>query len=203
MALGMDMRKHALLGAMALVCWGSLAAQNPQQEPVRSGITKGRLIKGSTSPDGKYALFEYHLIPEDTKTGVGIKPVDRSKLLCDVDSRTKWMTDREVHTFLDFLWNADSSVLATHDSLLRHSRLSLYQLSEGTAKVLDVPDLLGEACKRLGISKAKVSSSGQVPVKWTAAKSLEIKVRLKLKGGRMASTTLRIAIANGKVALAD
>lgn len=196
------MKTVVLIGVITLTSGGSLWAQDPERKPVEGGITKGGIVKGSTSPDGRYALIEYHFIPEETKTRIGIKPVDRSRLLCEVDSRTKWMTDREVPTFLDFLWSADSTLLATHDSLVRHSYLSMYQVAQGTAKALAVPDLLVVACKRLGISKSKVASSGQVPVKWTTNKRLNVRVRLKLKSGKAASAVLSVVVEKEKVAVA-
>jgi hypothetical protein len=124
---------------------------------------------------------------------VGIKTADGSKLLCNIDSATKWMTDREVTSFLTVSWNKDSTVLATHEALGRHSRLNLYWVRDGGADSLEVPDLLAPACAALGIKRSAAQSSGQLPEKWIDATTLEVRVRVKA-GGRERSKlfTLRI-----------
>lgn len=171
----------------------------------QKGITEGTLIKGSTSPDKSYALFEFFFWDGQTRdtamtaSGIGIAPADRSSLLYVIDGRTKWMTDKEVPSFLDFLWNQNSSVLATHDSMDRHSRVHMYRVKDGAAVELEVPDLLAIACKRLGIQKNQIASSGQIPKKWLSPDILEVTVRLAVES-KTSSVKLRLKVdADGGV----
>jgi hypothetical protein len=164
------------------------------------GITQGHLIKGSESPNRKYGLYEFShwagSTPDSatTATAVGLAPVDRSRLLYVIDSRTKWMTDKEVASFLTFHWNSDSTLLATHDSGSKHSKLRIYQVTAPERVVqLEVPDLVQIAAKNLGIDPLSVRASGQVPLRWTASDSLQVSVRLLTGSGkREATIQLRI-----------
>jgi hypothetical protein len=170
------------------------------------GITEGVLVEGSASPDMKYALFEFHMwdgqTPDSatTATGVGLAPADRSILLFIVDSRTKWMTDKKVTSFLTFKWNKDSSLLATHDSGAKHSKLNVYRVSKsGSATALEVPDLLSIATKKLGIPIASVSSSGQTPAGWQTPEILEVSVGLTTPKGKSTTTIPLHVDAGGSV----
>jgi hypothetical protein len=111
-----------------------------------------------------------------------------------VDSRTKWMTDKEVTAFLTFEWNSDSTLLATHDSGAKHSKLNIYRISPtGDATSLEVPDLVSIAAAKLGLSAATVSASGQRPVKWLDPQVIEVSVGLTTsKGKQTARIPLRI-----------
>ena len=167
------------------------------------GITEGVLIAGSGSPDKKYALFEFHFWDGQTRdsattaTGIGLAPADRSRLLFLIDSRTRWMTDKNVTSFLTFKWNTESTLLATHDSGAKHSRLNIYRVSaSGVATELQVPDLLPIAAKKLGISAATVSSSGQTPLKWRTARVVEVAIGMTTPKGKL-STTLPLSIDAG------
>jgi len=159
------------------------------------GITEGVLVEGSVSPDKKHALFEFHKWDGQTSdsattaTGVGLAPADRSKLLFIIDSRTKWMTDKKVTSFLTFKWNDDSTLLATHDSGAKHSKLNIYRISNsGSAMSLEVPDLLAIATKKLGIPTSTVSSSGQTPIRWRTAHVLDVSVGMNTPKSKLTTT---------------
>lgn len=159
------------------------------------GITEGVLVEGSASPDKKYALFEFHLWDGQTSgsattaTGIGLAPADHSKLLFIIDSRTKWMTDKKVTTFLAFKWNNDSTLLATHDSGAKHSKLNIYRVSKsGSATSLEIPDLLAIATKKLGIPTATASSSGETPMRWRTHQVLEVSVGVTTAKGKLTTT---------------
>ncbi|NJK90396.1 MAG: hypothetical protein HC904_00315 [Blastochloris sp.] len=170
------------------------------------GITEGILVEGSVSPDKKYALFEFHKWEGQTSdsattaTGVGIAPADRSKLLFIIDSRTKWMTDKKVTSFLTFKWNDDSTLLATHDSGAKHSKLNIYRIpNSGSAVSLEVPDLLTIATKKLGIPTSTVSSSGQTPIRWRTPHVLEVSVGVNTLKGKLTTIVPLHIDAEGKV----
>lgn len=170
------------------------------------GITEGVLVEGSASPDKRYALFEFHKWDGQTSdsamtaTGIGLAPADRSMLLFIIDSRTKWMTDKKVTTFLAFKWNNDSTLLATHDSGAKHSKLNIYRLSKsGSATSLEVPDLLAIATKKLGIPTATVSSSGQTPMTWRTPQILEVSVGVTTPKGKLMTTIPLHVDAEGTV----
>ena len=166
------------------------------------GIKDGVIVKGSKSPNGKYALFEYHFRPPDeTKSRIGLAPIDRAKLLYNIDSATKWMTDREVITFLSVLWNQNSDLLATHSSLARHSELRLYRLRETKAFGLKIPDLLKIAQVKHGLSRSDIRFSGQVPKKWHRRDLLEVAVTLKTKSRRFTTPVLLLIGSDGIVSV--
>ena len=197
-----------LIAALAIIGLATIAASREPEEwwSRQRGITEGSLIEGSASPDKKYALFEFHMWDGQTQdsattaTGVGLAPTDRSKLLFIVDSRTKWMTDKKVTSFLNFKWNNDSTLLATHDSGAKHSKLNVYRISKtGAATELEIPDLLSIASKKLGIPIAAVSSSGQTPTRWLQPEIIEVSVGLTTPKGK-ATTTIPLHVdADGKV----
>ena len=154
------------------------------------GITAGTLIKRSESPDGKLALFEFFYWDGDTpdtamtSSGIGLAPLDRSKLLFDIGSRTKWQTDKEVPSFLTFLWNPDSTLLAVQDSLDKHSKLSVFRVTKAGVTSLEIPDILKIASVKLGINSSIVSASGQLPSRWIQARALEVTVRMTFSRGK-------------------
>ena len=174
----------------------SASSREPEEWWARQrGITQGVLVEGSTSPDGKYALFEFNHWDGDTPdsattaTSIGLAPADRTTLLFIINSRTKWMTDKEVTSFLSIEWNDISTLLATHDSGARHSKLNIYRISKtGTAVSLKIPDLLEIAAKKLGVTKESVSSSGQVPLRWRSSVTVEVSVRLATPKAKLTTT---------------
>ena len=182
-------------------------AREPEEWwPRQRGITEGVLVEGSASPDKKYALFEFHKWDGQrsesatTATGIGLAPADCSKLLFIIDSRTKWMTDKKVTSFLTFKWNDDSTLLATHDSGAKHSKLNIYRISNsGSATSLEVPDLLASATKKLGIPTSTVSSSGQTPKRWRTLQILEVSVGLNTPKGKLTTTVPIHVDAEGTV----
>jgi len=182
----MEMMRPILLLIFLLFAAVPLQSREAEAAWARErGISEGVLVERSESPDGRYALFEFHrweggvAAGETTVTGIGLAPMDRSRLLFVIDSRTKWMTDRNVTSFLDALWNPPSTLLATHDSGAKHSRLNLYKISEtGSASALEIPDLLSVGAAKLGIAAGAVKSSGQIPLRWIDEATLEVNVRM-------------------------
>jgi hypothetical protein len=170
--------------ATAFSCWGQ-TSQQAAWWAKEKGITAGRVIKGSISPDGKFALFEFNhwegSSPDGvtTITGIGLAPIDRSKLLYVIDSNTKWSTDREVPSFLTFIWNSSSTLLATHDSHSKNSKVRIYQIQDGRARSLDIPDLFAAAGAEL--DRSSILSSGQIPKRWIANDCLEVDLRISTK----------------------
>lgn len=200
--------KIKLIAAFAIMGLATIAASREPEEWVsrQRGITEGVLVEGSASPDKKYALFEFHMwagqTPDSatTATGIGLAPADRSQLLFIVDSRTKWMTDKKVTSFLTFKWNNDSTLLATHDSGAKQSKLNVYRISKtGSATELKIPDLLSIATKKLGIPIAAVSSSGQTPTRWLTPEIMEVSVGLTTPKGKSTTTIPLHLDADGNV----
>jgi len=190
-----------------LVClqlWLTFAADaeevpmNPAWEQEK-GISTGQIIRDSASPDRKWALFEFHHFDGDitTITGIAIAPQDHSRVLYVIDSRTKWMTDLEVPTFLTWRWNASSTQLATHDSGLKNSSMDLYRLKGEKAVRVTLPDILGFATRQAGLGPDKISSSAQIPVRWIDDETLEILVRMKTKAGTIKKTSLLLNSSTG------
>lgn len=184
---------------------GKLEADGPEGNTAQRILRfTGQKVWGSESPDGKHALFEYRF-PLDGKTTarIAIAPVDRTKNLGHIDSRTRWSSGRDVSFFLKFLWNSEGTILATHDSDAGHTSLDLYRLQgEAETRRLEIPDLFAEACERLGIEKARADSSGQIPHRWIRPDLLEVKVRLRV-GEQRIMKTLRISISEtGEVLIA-
>lgn len=198
------------LDTIFVVCLTAYAGALLAKEPLgwwagQMGITEGELVNGSKSPDGKYGLFEFNFwagkTPDSatTATGIGLAPVDRSQLLFVIDSRTKWMTDKKVTSFLTFLWSSDSSMLATHDSGDKHSKVSICRVSDGRVSSLDLPDLLAIACARLGVARTAVSASGQLPEKWLSKEVLLIAIHVVINGRKMTAKVPIHIDGNGTV----
>ncbi len=197
-------KRVAGLASILLAGWLTVSVQG-QSEPNGSarkyndsGVKAGDLVKGSISPDGKYALFEYHPVDsglETTESAIALAPADRSRWLLDIDSVTKWMTDKDVPSFLSFRWNSKSTLLATHDATRLHSTARIYRVQEGKAALLEIPDLLAAACQKLGIKRPQVSASGQIPGEWNADDVLVVTVRLTV-GSRKTSEKLRLKVAD-------
>jgi hypothetical protein len=193
--------KFILTIVMSLIgrCVTPLTAAEPEKWLANEkGIADGRLVAGSTSPDGKYALYEYnHWDGNDptTATGIGLASVDRSKLLFVIESRTEWATDKKVTWFLTVMWNPGSSLLATHDANSKHSKVNIYRIHDGAASSLDVPDLVNVACGKLGVTKPSVGASGEIPSRWLNSQTLEVTVRLTA-GGRKLTVRIPMRIAD-------
>jgi hypothetical protein len=194
-----------LITLFAIIGLSTIASSREPEErwSTQRGITEGVLVEGSASPDKKYALFEYHWWDGEnptTETFVGLAPADRSKLLFNVDSRTEMQTDKKVTSFLTFKWNGDSTLLATHDTGAKHSKLNIYRISNsGSVTSLEVPDLLAFATNKLGIQSAAVSSSGQTPIRWRIPQVLEVSVGMNTPKGKLTTTVSIHVDAEGTV----
>jgi len=176
----------------------------PKWVSSEKGISKGRLVKGSTSPDGRFALFEFNHWEgegETTATAVGLAPVDRSQLLYAIESCTEWQTNKKVISFLTFKWNPTSEFLATHDSLAKNSALHLYKLRDGKAIELALPDLLTKALAQTQLTKKNILSSGQIPEQWLEDNRLKVFICLNTNAGQQTIPLILTIQENGSVSV--
>ncbi len=158
-------------------------------------ITNGKLVPGSTSPDKKYCLLEvFH--SDTTQNSVIFATLDRAKNLGYAPLSTEWSTDIPYKRRAIILWAPDSSCIALHDSLNKHSAASIYRHSGDGFVSLTLPDLLDEACRYWKVDRAGLASSGQRPLRWDANDALAVEVTGKHRSGRPLSTVIHLKISN-------
>jgi len=159
-----------------------------------------RHIDGFDSPDGQLALFEF-----------GLEDIARQTVLASADGRTFYQLlplsspssvenparKRTFSQVVTILWSPDSKHLATHDSLARHSEVSVFEVRD--AAVADVsPRTVREvALKAAALDEAKVRSSGQKPERWTSATVLRVQARFST-GGRVVTVPVEVVLGEGR-----
>ncbi len=183
----MRARFFHLLLLIALPTW--LPAESIRPE----NINAGKLVPGSTSPDRKLCLLEV-FYGDTTQTSVIFATADRSKSLGAAPITTVWSTDIPYQGRTTIVWSPDSSGVAIHDSLGKHSVLEIRRLEGAQFQTVAVPDLLLAACQRWGISRERVISSGQRPTNWTAAGNITVEVSAKIKGGGLRTIALQLNV---------
>src|SRR6187399_870897 len=107
---------------------------------VPENITAGKLVPNSTSPDGKVCLLEvFH--HDTTQNSVIFATTDRTKNLGYAPATTVWSTDIPYKGRTTIVWSPDSSRVAIHDSLGKHSTLEIRRLADAQVEPVEVPDL--------------------------------------------------------------
>jgi hypothetical protein len=152
---------------------------------LKPGLADASPLPDSTSPDGKWALFDlnaYDMGTPTTATAMVVADTNRTTLLGILDCPPPIDVDAPLKTYLTIKWSPDSKYLALHDSTPKNSVLQIYQLTATALKKLTVPDLRRLAADQLQIPEKKISGSGQVPVKWSQAGDLIVRVRLSVDG---------------------
>jgi hypothetical protein len=184
----------ALIGALLLspFCRGENVAEN-----LKPGLPEAELVKNSESPDHQWAIFEVHAYDigmPTTAIAVVVADVKRTRMLGYIDACNRIAADFPDHRYLDIKWAPGSTYLALHDSTARNSVLHLYHVTETGLTPLHLPDLKQAALKQLDLTGQKVSSSGQIPIRWTSPDTLLIQVRVKTGDvARETDFTLQIA----------
>lgn len=148
-------------------------------------------IPNTRSPDGRYALFA--ISTEGTAGVTGIATTDRQKCLV-VTSVFQYglnYDDRRPESYLTVLWSADSSRVAIHDSIRKHSRLEVYRVNVPTARRIHVSDLLAQA-----MGTETLVSSGQEPLEWVGNTGLAVECRGRLATGELYRRRVSIEIAH-------
>ena len=153
-------------------------------------IQSGKLIPGSTSPDGVYCLLEvFH--SDTTQNSVIIATTDRKRNLGYAEVATEWSTDAPHKGRTTVVWHPDSRRFVVHDSFPKNSKAVIYRLTEKGFECLTTHDILSAACGHFGIKPDSVSSSGQVPLKWHGD-LVDIEVAVRQKSGQRLRHTFPI-----------
>jgi len=118
-----------------------------------------------------------------TANAIAVADAKRSTLIGLLNCETHHGTDLPYHAYLTVLWSPDSGYLAIHDSTPKHSLLKLYRVTGSGLKPIDLPDLRQLAATSFHLTEKKIHSSGQMPIKWSAADSLIVQVRLTTDEG--------------------
>ena len=146
-------------------------------------IVAGKIIPTSTSPDGKLCLLEvFH--DGTTQNSVIFATADRKQNLGYADIITEWSTDRPHKGRTTVVWSPDSTRAAVHDTIAKHSTVSIYRRVGERFERLETHDILAAACAHWGISRERVVSSGQRPLRWPAGDIVTIEVSARLKDGK-------------------
>lgn len=178
---------------IALAALFFIATPGVRAEAILPGnLQQGKQVPSSISPDQKVALFEvFH--SETTLTSVVVATVDRTRNLGRIPIPTEWSTDQPFQRRTVLLWSPDSKLLAVHDSLAKHSVLSVHRLTLDAIETIPLPPLLDQACTLLKVDRAQLRSSSQIPARWLDGGVLQVKVSLRLKDGTRRSTSIQVA----------
>jgi hypothetical protein len=166
-----------------------LSAESVLPENIRAG----KLVPGSISPDKKHCLLEvFH--SDTTQNSVIFSNPERSANLGHTSLTTVWSTDISYQKRTVILWSPDSASVAIHDSLSKHSVLSVYRRGDHEFAQLVLPDLLDEACRRWKVDRGELAGSGQRPVRWDGSEKISVEVTAKRKSGGKLSTTVQLKV---------
>lgn len=145
-------------------------------------IQQGKQIPSRISPDRKFAMFEvFH--SETTQTSVIVATLDRTLNLGRIPVPTEWSTDQPYKGRTVILWSPDSTLVAVHDSLAKHSAVSVHRLTPQALEKVPLPPLLDQACATLKVDRASLRSSSQIPEAWLDDGGLRVKIELRCKDG--------------------
>jgi len=154
------------------------------------GLLEGNKLKGTDSPDGRYALFwifpYYDCDAATSQSEVVVASTDKTHVYGVIDSSTEAQTvDEFVKTVLVYKWSPDSRYLATHNSTKKDSKLHIYDMMNESHDEnwqrdgLNIPDLKTRAQIKMGESNVQIISSGQIPIAWYDSRTLQVNIRLK------------------------
>jgi hypothetical protein len=170
-----------------------LASRLAAEGVTSANIHAGKLVPGSISPDKKHCLLEvFH--NDTTQNSVIFSPSDRTANLGHASLSTVWSSDIPYKKRTVILWSPDSSSVALHDSLYKHSVLAIYRRGDHEFAPLTLPALLDEACKRWSVDRGELVSSGQRPVRWDANDKISIELTAKRKAGEKLSTIIQLRV---------
>jgi len=185
---GEEVRERLILLPWCLP--GLLAAAVLTERIEPRHLAAGSILENSTSPDGRYCLLDI-TNGNTTANLVVIATAERTRVLafttvCSERDLVRPMTNR-----VSLLWAPDSKRVAVHDASPKHSAIAIYRLAGEQFEPVEINDLLSAACRKWGVPRDNVISSGQRPVEWLAANTnlVMIEVRAQLKnGGQLRST---------------
>ncbi|MGL5018295.1 MAG: hypothetical protein ACRDBP_09195 [Luteolibacter sp.] len=172
----------------------SLSASRLLSESVTpADIRAGKRVPGSTSPDKKHCLLEvFH--DGTTQNSVIFSNADRTGNLGRASLATVWSTDIPYSKRAAILWSPDSTSVALHDSLNKHSVVAIYRHSDSGFASLETPDLLAEACRRWSVDRVDLLSSGQRPLRWDGNEKIAVEVSAKQKSSKKLTTTVHLIV---------
>jgi hypothetical protein len=161
------------------------ASAGDELAPWKAGLPGGDPVAHSTSPNGKWELFEinrYDMGRPTTDRAVAVMDTHGTTLVGLLDCENHIAVDFPDHAYLTIKWSPDSSYLAIHDSTPKNSVLEIYQITASELQKLSVPDLRHLAAAQLQIPEKKITGSGQLPVEWSKSGDLTVRVRLSVDG---------------------
>lgn len=170
-----------------------VASWLPAESVLPENIRAGKLVPGSMSPDEKHCLLEvFH--SDTTQNSVIFSNPERSADLGFAPLSTVWSTDKPYEKRTVILWSPDSTSVALHDSLAKHSAAEIYRLGDHQFAPLAIPDLLEEACRIWDVDRGKLVSSGQRPLRWDGNEKISVEVTAKRKAGGKLSTRVQLKV---------
>lgn len=156
-------------------------------------IRAGKLVPGSNSPDRNYCMLEvFH--HGTTQNSVIFSNADHTANLGQAPLATVWSTDIPYPKRAAIIWSPDSTWVAIHDTLNKHSVLSIYGRGKLEFAPLTMPDLLAEACRIWSVDRAELVSSGQRPLRWDANDEITVELTAKRKMGGKLSARIRLNV---------
>ena len=171
---------RALL-ALALITLAQFASA---ESVTPADIVAGKPIPASTSPDGKLCLLEvFH--DSSTQNSVIFATTDRKENLGYADIFTEWSTDRphKGRTTVD----PEIPTAPAQPSTTQSPSTAQFPFIAALATAssgLETHDILVAACGHWGVSRVRVVSSGQRPLRWPAGDIVTVEVSVRLKDGK-------------------
>ena len=148
-----------------------------------ANTTEGKLLPGSSLPDGKQCLLEVHF-GETTANGVIIASSDRTRDFELTDVVTEYTTTAPTQGRVTIVWAPDNKRVAIHDSIAKHSEVVIYRRGFQRFERVPTGDILGNACAYWNVERDQMASSGQRPIGWSAEGALTIDVSARVKDGQ-------------------
>jgi hypothetical protein len=160
-----------------------------------------RHIKGFDSPDGKLALFEFNpgdttfsvtvLASADGNTFYRVLPLPSPNMIDDPSQK------KSFSQVVSIRWSPDSKHIAVHDSLNKHSKVSIFRIEEAALKNVSPDNIRTVALKAASLDDSKVKSSGQPPERWISPTLLRIQVKFSV-GGKNVIVPIEVVLAEGE-----
>jgi hypothetical protein len=180
----------------------------------RPGLSKGVLIPDSTSPDGKFSLFEIPYnwkFPDRPGIGIGegeggashsaIVVADSQKTVPFGLIFTRWLTisDDSYKEFLASIsWSPDSKYLAISAPISKQTSLRLYHFKSEKPTPVALPDLVGPALIKVSsnlTASDRLTDLAQSPLRWIANNKLLVGVSLTM-GNAVSETSFVLSISS-------
>ena len=149
----------------------------------KENLENGKLV-ASTESSNHVGLYCVH---RGLTTGTMMVLMERSRksVLAAIPVTTTYSSSKPSREWLTVVWNEGATAVAIHDSSKLKSELLIYRrLAGGKFKQVELLNLGVRIAENMGIAVDEIKASGEVPVKWTGKKELQVNFRYTLTNGK-------------------